>query len=375
MYIANLNVTEPIKDNETLIHYLDSLIDHAFQLSVSDIHIEPGENLYHIRYRQHGILHHVTELTPQLASRLIMRLKVMAQLDITERRLPQDGRLQINLLSQEVIDIRISICSMLLGEKVVLRLITRATFLLPLSNLGFNLQQKNILLEKINQTQGLILITGPTGSGKTSTLYSVLHQLNKPEKNIITIEDPIELQLAGINQIHLNIKIGLSFATVLRAVLRQDPDILMIGEIRDRETAEIAIQAAQTGHLVLSTLHTNNSFETISRLRLMGCKPYHLVNALSLIITQRLVRLLCPCQINFGKNPQCNQCYQGFLGRTGIFECLPITENMRSQIIKNTNTNMLLKTAQKEGFISLKEAGLIKVNQGETSMAELLRVL
>lgn len=350
---------------EPLILFVDNMLQHAIQASASDIHIEPYEKTYRIRYRQDGILHEVTEIPIQLATRLITRLKVMAKLDITERRLPQDGRIQKNK-----IDIRINTCPTLHGEKIVLRLMNPENISLNIDDLGFLEAQKKLFIHKISQPQGLILVTGPTGSGKTLTLYSALNFLNSPEKNILTIEDPIEIQLTGINQVNVHSKIGLDFSNTLRAFLRQDPDIIMVGEIRDRETADIAIQAAQTGHLVLSTLHTNSAIETLIRLQSMNVKPYNIINSISLIIAQRLVRKLCRyCQ------SKCNQCINGYSGRTAIYELLPITDNLSHLLLSNANATALFSQAKQEGFLSLSEIGMEKINLGITNFAELNRIL
>lgn len=343
--------------HDSIIEGVNHLIAHAYQQFASDIHIEPCKTNYRIRYRQNGLLSSVVEISHYLATRMITRLKVMAQLDISEKRLPQDGHFQLNTPHGENIEVRVNICPLLRGEKIVLRLLSNAQLVLSLDHLGFLDEQKKIFLEKISRPQGLILITGPTGSGKTSTLYAALQYLSQLQKNIITVEDPIEIQLENINQLQLNPKIGLNFAMALRALLRQDPDIIMIGEMRDQETAEIAIQAAQTGHLVLSTLHSNNTLETLTRLRLLGCKPYHLTSALSLIIAQRLVKR------------------EGFNGRTAIFECLPLTESLATEMIHTTDQQKLIKIARAQGFITLYEVGMQKVLAQEISMAELLRVV
>jgi len=365
-----------INYDEPLIHFVDNLIQHAIRQSASDIHIEPFENICQIRYRKDGILYKMTEIPSQLATRLVTRLKVMAKLDITERRLPQDGRLQ-----RHQIDIRISSCPIAFGEKIVLRLLYLEKSSLDINELGFNTFQKNLVLEKIKQPQGLILVTGPTGSGKTVTLYSALTILNSTEKNILTIEDPVEIQLQGINQVSIHAKIGLNFATTLRTFLRQDPDIIMVGEIRDHETAEIAIQAAHTGHLVLSTLHTNSAIETLNRLQAMSIAEYNIISSISLIIAQRLVRKLCQhCKLPDNHSAtfrakSCKHCLHGYHGRIGIYEVLPMTEKIAELILNKKNSAALLKQAKQEGFQSLRETGLEKVNQGITSLTEINRVI
>lgn len=387
---ANTIQENSVNYDEPLIQFVDHIIQHAIQQSTSDIHIEPYETLCRIRYRQDGILYEMAEIPINLATRLVTRLKVMAKLDISERRLPQDGRFQLHH-----IDIRINTCPTLFGEKIVLRLLDANKSSLDINDLGLTENQNTIFIDKISQPQGLILVTGPTGSGKTVTLYTALKHLNTPEKNISTVEDPVEIQLNGINQVHINPKINLHFATALRTFLRQDPDIIMVGEIRDTETAEIAIQAAQTGHLVLSTIHTNSAVETLMRLRSIGIAPYNIISAISLIVAQRLVRKLCVhC-----KQPEiisqqmrndmgfvvsdsrtiyraigCDSCLQGYRGRVGIYEFLPITQTLAQLIMSNANTHDILHQAKKEGFISLRQTGFQKVLEGITSLTEINRV-
>ncbi len=378
-----------INYDEPVIRFVDHIIQHALHQSASDIHIEPYEKQCRIRYRQDGILYEMAEIPVNLATRLTTRLKVMAKLDITERRLPQDGRFQVNN-----IDIRINTCPMIFGEKIVLRLLDANRITLDINELGFSENQKSCFLTKISQHQGLVLVTGPTGSGKTVTLYSALHHLNTSHKNISSVEDPVEIQLKGINQVNVNYKINLHFATILRTFLRQDPDILMVGEIRDTETADIAIQAAQTGHLVFSTLHTNGAIETIARLQSMGIASYNIASSISLIIAQRLIRKLCPhCklaeilpkqsipeylmeenEITVYRAMGCQQCHQGYRGRIGLYEFLPMTECIRELIMANSSTSIIMGHAKQEGFLTLREAGLKKVLQGITSLSEINRV-
>lgn len=376
--------------DEPLIKFVDHIIKHALQQAASDIHIEPYETFCRIRYRQDGILYEIAEIPIHLSARLVTRLKVMAKLDIAERRLPQDGRFQLHQ-----IDIRINTCPTLFGEKVVLRLLEGNKASLDIDDLGFNETQKTLFLNKISRPQGLILVTGPTGSGKTVTLYSALKYLNTSEKNISTVEDPVEIQLHGINQLHVNPKINLTFSTALRTFLRQDPDIIMIGEIRDSETAEISIQAAQTGHLVLSTLHTNNAIEAITRLQSMGIPPYNITSAISLIIAQRLIRKLCArCKqpeiisqqalrdlgFSTSSNLQlyravgCQHCLQGYHGRIGIYEFFSITDSIAQLIMSNANTHVIAEQAKREGYITLQHTGYEKVINGITSLTEINRV-
>ncbi|OGT53106.1 MAG: hypothetical protein A3E84_02455 [Gammaproteobacteria bacterium RIFCSPHIGHO2_12_FULL_42_13] len=368
--------------DEPIIKLVNSVIQHAIQLSASDIHIEPYATSYRIRHRQDGMLCNTAEIQHHLACRVITRLKVMAKLDITERRLPQDGRIQLIQDNKHTIDLRLSTCPTLLGEKVVLRILNLNHINLDINNLGFTDRQKNLFLTKISQPQGLILVTGPTGSGKTITLYSALQRLNTVEKNISTVEDPVEIQLPGLNQIHVHAKIGLGFATVLRALLRQDPDIIMIGEIRDNETASIAIQAAQTGHLVLSTVHANNAIETIIRLQSMGIAPHNLISAITLIIAQRLVRKLCAyCKkpttnepLSF--HPQgCSHCRQGYQGRIALFELLPMTDKITHLLLSQTSPTSIFRDAKQEGFECMQDIASEKVKQGVTSTSEINRVV
>lgn len=376
--------------DEPLIRFVDNIILSSLNVSASDIHIEPYKEYCRIRYRKDGVLHELTEIPILLASRLISRLKILANLDISERRLPQDGRFHLHHH-----DFRINTCPTLFGEKVVLRILNASNNDFNIENLGMDENQKKLFIKKISQPQGLILVTGPTGSGKTLTLYSALNFLNTTEKNISTVEDPIEIQLHGINQINVQPKVGLEFSTILRTILRQDPDIIMIGEIRDRETAEIAIQAAQTGHLVFATLHTNSAVEAIVRLQSMNISIFNIANALSLIIGQRLIRKLCPyCKqtevvsqnilSEFNIPPinselfsavGCEQCLNGYYKRVGLFELLPISAALSQLISSNATVHQLQQQADHENFISLKNTGIQLVIKGVTSLSELNRIL
>lgn len=365
-------IDENVTD-EPLIQLVDKTIKDAIQLSASDIHIEPFENYSRIRFRLDGILHEVKKIPLHLALRFVTRLKVIAKLDITERRLPQDGRFQLHN-----VDIRINICPTQFGEKIVLRLLNSNKISLNISNLGFSSAQKEMFLKHITRPQGLILVTGPTGSGKTVTLYAALNYLNSIEKNISTAEDPIEIQLPGINQININSKIGLEFSTILRTLLRQDPDIIMLGEIRDNETAHIAMQAAQTGHLVIATLHTNSAIETLTRLQYMGITPHDIIASVSLIISQRLVRKLCPhCKYKQNEHEYtgigCLQCLKGYKDRTGIYEFFPVTEKVANDILQK-DINAIRQHIKSELHETLYESGLKLVQQGITSKMELHRV-
>lgn len=370
-------------DDEPLIQYVNQTIEHAIKEQASDIHIEPYQHYCRIRYRRDGMLYEIAQIPLDLASQFILRLKIMARLDISEQRFPQDGRFQYSN-----IDIRMNTCPTLYGEKVVLRLLSDQYFSLNLDALGFNLTQKQLFLNHIAKPHGMILVTGPTGSGKTTTLYAALNHLNTTEKNISTVEDPIEIQCNGINQVAIQPKIGLHYATILRTFLRQDPDIIMIGEIRDSETANIALQAAETGHLVLSTLHTNSAIETLFRLQSMGIEPYKMASSLSLIIAQRLLRKLCvhckqPEQdsarilTNLHIDPSltttlfraigCKYCLNGYQGRIAVYEMLANTRDLTDAIFHERSIQ--------HHFQTLHQSGIEKVLDGTISLTELNRVL
>ncbi|KFA59308.1 hypothetical protein A9G34_00415 [Gilliamella sp. Choc4-2] len=362
---------------EQLIESIDKLLLEALSKRASDIHFEPYQNSYRIRMRIDGVLQEMLSPPLFLAKQIVARLKIMAKLDIAEQRLPQDGQLVIDNYAM-----RIATLPVMNGEKVVLRVMDNHETQLSLYDLGLTEQNLSIFQQILAQPQGLVLVTGPTGSGKTITLYSGLKMLNQSYRNICSVEDPIEIPLEGINQTAVNMKSGLSFSVILRALLRQDPDVMMIGEIRDRETAEIAIQAAQTGHLVLSTLHTNSSIEGVTRLNQMGIENYLLSSCLKLVIAQRLVRKLCPyCKlaaselIMFGQEPSphfiatgCSHCIGGYLGRIGIYEFLLVTREIQNQILNK-------QAISPSNMITLKEAGQKLVIEGVTSLAELHRVL
>jgi type IV pilus assembly protein PilB len=387
--IANNENT--IDDNDTpIIKFVDQILNDALTKNASDIHFEPYEKLFRIRFRIDGILYEITKIDISLAERFTSRIKIMAKLNIAEKRLPQDGRFTLSVKNNLNRDCRISTCPTLFGEKIVIRILNPNNISLKIDQLGFDQIQQQIFSESIGAPQGMILVTGPTGSGKTVTLYTALNALNVTSKNISTIEDPIEINLLGINQVEVNHKINLDFPNALRAFLRQDPDIMMIGEIRDFETAEIAIKAAQTGHMVLSTLHTNNASATITRLINMGIATYNIASSISLIIAQRLVRRLCDnCKqekhlpqkalIEAGFNlphinnnciftpTGCNKCKQGYLGRIGIFEFLPITKNISDAILQHNNNFSCSST--------LREQALNKVTLGLTSLEEINRAI
>ena len=379
-----------------VVRYLDQLLAHAHRVGASDLHFEPYENLYRIRMRVDGQLRTLSAPPMTVKERLASRIKVLARLDISEKRLPQDGRMRHKVDAQQLGDFRVSTLPTLHGEKVVVRLLDASPSQLDLDTLGYEPEQKASLLEAIHRPWGMVLVTGPTGSGKTLSLYSCLSLLNQGGLNISTAEDPSEINLPGINQVNIHERAGLSFAVALRAFLRQDPDVIMIGEIRDLETADMALKAAQTGHLVLSTLHTNDAPSTLVRLRHMGVAAYNITASLALVTAQRLVRRLCPhCRrpvqvpraalLQAGFKPQdledtwqpyapggCAQCHQGYLGRTGVFQVMPVSEEMQALILRDASSAEVARQASREGVLSLREAGLRKVKLGWTSLEEIL---
>jgi type IV pilus assembly protein PilB len=346
---------------------LDELLVVMLAKNVSDAHIEPMRENFRIRLRLDGLLHEAAVLTKEQGQAIISRIKILAQCDIAEQRMPQDGRLYYDKFNEA--DVRISTCPTVFGEKLVLRNLKTLAKPLAIDMLGMHSVQQTLFSQAIWQPQGLILVTGPTGSGKTVTLYSALQALNQVEKNIVSIEDPVEIKLAGINQINIHPKIGLDFAKSLRAILRQDPDIIMLGEIRDRETAEIAVAAAQTGHLVLSSVHTNNALESIVRLQQMGIAPYQLASTLLLVVAQRLVRVCCTFCV-YG----CPECYQGYRGRTGIYECLSVSSTIR-QMILNRALQDIPGELQRTHWLSLFDHAHDKIANKITRAEEIQRVL
>jgi type IV pilus assembly protein PilB len=400
--IDTQNIHEDPQENlhAPIVRFVNKILHDAIKQAASDIHFEPYEGKYRIRFRCDGLLTTVSEPPSKLASVITARLKIMSSLDISERRLPQDGRFSLKLRHRHSMEFRVNICPTLHGEKIVLRLLESNTALLNIESLGMTAPQSALYLNKLQHTQGMILVTGPTGSGKTITLYAGLNILNTLEKNICTVEDPVEIQLAGINQVHINVKTGLTFSIALRAFLRQDPDIIMVGEIRDLETAEIAVKASQTGHLVLSTLHTNSASETLVRLANMGIPAYNIASSIALIITQRLLRRLCPhckkpCEIpkhtllaeGFSQDilehltlyapgdGNCQYCLNGYEGRLGIFEVMPISENMAQLIMEGGSAIKISAQAQREKILTLRQSGLEKVCTGLTSLAEINRII
>ena len=386
-------------DEAPVVRYINKILVDAINGDVSDIHFEPYEKSYRIRYRQDGMLTEKATPPINIAPRLASRLKVMARLNIAERRVPQDGRIKLKISQHKAIDFRVNTCPTLYGEKVVLRILDASAAQVGVDSLGFEDDQKKIFLEAINKPYGMILVTGPTGSGKTVSLYTALNLLNDPDVNISTAEDPVEIQVTGINQVNINEATGLDFASSLRAFLRQDPDIIMVGEIRDLETGEIAVKAAQTGHLVLSTLHTNDAPQTLTRLANMGIPPYNIASSVNLIMAQRLARRLCEhCKqpedlpktalleegfseaevaegLTIYKATGCDHCNKGYKGRVGVFEIMPVTESIGQLIMENGNAIQLKEQAIKEGYYyDLRTAGLLKVKNGITSLEEINRV-
>lgn len=389
------NIEDLSQDESPVSRYINQILLDAVRKGASDIHFEPYEKMYRVRLRCDGILIETQQPPSHLSRRLSARIKILSKLDIAERRLPQDGRIKLKLNQDTAIDMRVSTLPTLFGEKIVLRLLDSSSASLDIDKLGYSEQQKKLYLDALRRPQGMILMTGPTGSGKTVSLYTGLSILNKPEINISTAEDPVEINLSGINQVQVQPKIGFGFAEALRSFLRQDPDVVMVGEIRDLDTAEIAIKASQTGHLVLSTLHTNSAAETVIRLSNMGVESFNLASSLSLIIAQRLARKLCShCKQSqeltvqlqhlgiqtsdniFKANPDgCNECTHGYSGRTGIYEVMRFDEFLSEALIKGASVHELEKLAIANGMSTLQMSGIEKLKQGITSFSELQRVL
>jgi type IV pilus assembly protein PilB len=384
-------------DDAPIVRFVNKVLLDSIKKGASDIHLEPYEKNFRIRFRSDGILHQVASPPGNIANRIISRIKVMSKMDIAERRVPQDGRIKMILSKTRAIDFRVNTCPTLFGEKVVLRILDPTSAQLGIEKLGFEPEQQKLFLEAIHKPYGMVLVTGPTGSGKTVSLYTGLNILNKMECNISTAEDPVEITVEGINQVNVNVKSGLTFANALRAFLRQDPDIIMVGEIRDLETAEIAVKAAQTGHLVLSTLHTNDAPQTLNRLMQMGIEPFNIVSAVNLIMAQRLARRLCEhCKtqvtlpdnalLSIGFNAEelktlklygavgCELCTNGYKGRVGIYQVMTLSEKMRALILEGGNAMQLAEQAKLEGINDLRASGLNKVRLGITSIEEIDRV-
>ncbi|KZZ77359.1 type IV-A pilus assembly ATPase PilB [Oleiphilus sp. HI0130] len=385
-------------DDAPIVKYVNKMLLDAIKQGASDLHFEPYEKTYRVRYRTDGILQEVSKPSIKLAPKIAARLKVMSQMDISERRMPQDGRIKMKLSKTKAIDFRVNTLPTLWGEKIVLRILDPSSAKMGIDALGYEDFQKELYLEALHQPQGMILVTGPTGSGKTVSLYTGLNILNTPELNISTAEDPVEINLEGINQVNVNSKVGLNFSEALRSFLRQDPDIVMVGEIRDLETASIAIKAAQTGHLVMSTLHTNSAPETLTRLMNMGVPAFSIATSVSLIIAQRLARRLCSSckepidipgetllkegftqdQIDAGitiyQPKGCDKCNNGYKGRVGIYEVVKITPSISQLIMQEADSLAIAKAADEEGFNDLRKSALLKAIEGVTSLAEVQRV-
>ena len=392
------DVSETDIDDTPVVRFVNKVLLYAINKGASDIHLEPYEKEFRVRFRSDGVLHEVSSPPRSLAMRIIARLKVMSRMNIAERRVPQDGRIRMQLSKNRAIDFRVNTLPTLYGKKVVLRILDGSAAQIGVDALGFEEEQKNLFIEAINKPYGMVLVTGPTGSGKTVSLYTGLNMLNSVDRNISTCEDPVEINVHGINQVNVNNKAGLDFSLALRAFLRQDPDIIMVGEIRDLETAEISVKAAQTGHLVLSTLHTNDAPQTLSRLANMGVPPYSIASAVHLIMAQRLARRLCTkCKkehdipretlLKSGFTEEqmtdefkiyeavgCDNCTAGYKGRVGIYQVMPVSEEMGRIIMEGGNALQLEEQSKAEGVADLRVSGLKKVADGITSMEELDRV-
>ena len=392
---ATSAVTE--SEDAPVVRFVNKVLLDAINRGASDIHFEPYETMYRIRFRQDGVLQEISQPPNKLAPRLSARLKVMARLDIAERRVPQDGRIKMNISKRRAIEFRVSTCPTMFGEKIVLRILDPAAAQMGIDQLGYEPEQQERFMESIHRPYGMVLVTGPTGSGKSVSLYTALNILNSDDRNISTVEDPVEINITGINQVHVNPKAGMTFPGALRAFLRQDPDVIMVGEIRDLETAEISIKAAQTGHLVLSTLHTNDAPQTLTRLMNMGVPGYNIASSVSLIIAQRLARRLCkeckkPVDIpreelikeGFREDeldeltiyePQgCDQCNGGYKGRVGIYQVMPVTDAISRIIMEGGTATDISDQAEREGIHDLRASGLDKVREGVTGLAEINRV-
>lgn len=385
-------------DDAPIVKYVNKMLLDAIRGGASDVHFEPYEKTYRVRYRTDGILKEMSRPSIKLAPKISARVKIMAQLDISERRVPQDGRIKMKLSKTKAIDFRVNTLPTLWGEKIVLRILDPSQAKLGIDALGYEEDQKKLYMDALAQPQGMILVTGPTGSGKTVSLYTGLNILNTADINISTAEDPAEINLEGINQVNVNNRVGLGFAEALRAFLRQDPDVIMVGEIRDLETANIAIKAAQTGHLVLSTLHTNSAAETLTRMMNMGVPAFNIATSVSLIVAQRLGRRLCSACKQPGDVPKdvlltegftqeqidtgfklyhpkgCDKCNGGYKGRVGIYEVVKVTETLASMIMEEASSIKIAKQAEAEGFRNLRHSALLKVMEGVTSLEEANRV-
>jgi len=405
--LVDQDIEDPVDtgdiDDTPIVRFVNQTIMDAIDKGASDLHFEPFDDFYRVRFRIDGMLYEVASPPVAMAPRIASRLKIMSKLNIAERRLPQDGKMKIRLSKDKTVDMRINTCPAVYGEKIVIRILDASNLNFDIEALGFEPQQQEAFLSALRKPHGMILVTGPTGSGKTVTLYSGLNLLNGTEKNICTAEDPAEIYLPGVNQVNVNASIGLDFSSVLRAFLRQDPDIIMLGEIRDFETAEIAIKAAQTGHLVLSTLHTNSAEQTIDRLSHMGIAPFNLASTIKLIVSQRLMRMLCSHCKKAKKYPEkvlkdmgfsssdlwaftdlkvdlytavgCKKCTDGYKGRVGVYQVLPMSDSISELVLHGANEIQLAKQSKKEGIINLQQAAIHKVISGVTSLEEMARVV
>ena len=386
-------------DEAPVVKFINKMLIEAIRMGASDLHFEPYEKTYRVRFRVDGVMQKMANPPIQLANKMAARLKVMSQMDISERRVPQDGRIKLKISKNKAIDFRVNSLPTLFGEKIVLRILDPSSAMLGIDALGYEPDQKELFMEALHKPQGMLLITGPTGSGKTVSLYTGINILNTGETNISTAEDPVEINLEGINQVNVNPKVGLTFANALKSFLRQDPDIVMVGEIRDLETAEIAIKAAQTGHLVLSTLHTNSAPETLTRLKNMGVASFNIATSVNLVIAQRLARRLCKnckkpvdiprvsllelgfseAQLDDSDNVVygpvgCGECREGYKGRVGIYEVMKVSPDISRIIMEDGNAIDIKDAALKNGFRDLRQSGIMKVLQGVTSIQEMMRV-
>jgi type IV pilus assembly protein PilB len=384
-------------DDTPVVKFINKVLVDAIRRGASDIHFEPYETEYRVRLRVDGLLKQVAKVPVKLSQRIAARLKVMAQLDIAEKRVPQDGRIKLNLSKTKQIDFRVSTLPTLFGEKIVLRILDASAAKLGIDKLGYEEDQKKLFIDAVMKPYGMVLVTGPTGSGKTVSLYTALNILNDEQRNISTVEDPVEIRVPGINQVQMNVKRGMTFAAALRSFLRQDPDVIMVGEIRDLETAEIAVKAAQTGHMVLSTLHTNDAPQTIARMMNMGVAPFNITSSVTLVIAQRLARRLHDCKrpvqlpehallaegfsheeivggLKVYDAVGCADCTEGFKGRTGIYQVMPMSEEIQAIVLEGGNAMKIAEAAQKAGIRDLRQSALLKVKNGVTSLAEINRV-
>ncbi len=385
-------------DDTPVVKFINKVLVDSIRKGGSDIHFEPYETDYRVRLRIDGILKQVARVPVKMSPRIAARLKVMSQLDIAEKRVPQDGRIKLNLSKTKQIDFRVSTLPTLFGEKIVLRILDGGAAKLGIEKLGYEDDQKKIFLDAVQKPYGMVLVTGPTGSGKTVSLYTALNILNDDTRNISTVEDPVEIRVPGINQVQQNVKRGMTFAAALRSFLRQDPDVIMVGEIRDLETAEIAVKAAQTGHMVLSTLHTNDAPQTISRLMNMGIAPFNITSSVTVVIAQRLARRLhdackrpqelpAPALLAEGFTEEevaagitlyeavgCSDCTEGYKGRTGIYQVMPMTDEIQAIVLAGGNVQQIADAAQRSGVRDLRQSALLKARNGVTSLAEINRV-